>query len=159
MACISFSAGCFSFAIATETLDDRVRAFVRIQDGCSFFCTYCIIPAARGAERSLAPATVLLEAANFEPVGIMKSSERLGLRTEGSNRWEKGVDPHLAGQAVGLVEHDLDQHRAVVSLRGRVHDQLEGGARQQRAQLQLGQRLGAFLARRHRGARRPEGCR
>src|SRR5262249_44354002 len=39
---------------------------------------------------------VLLEAANFEPIGILKTSERLGLRTEGSNRWEKGVDPHLA---------------------------------------------------------------
>jgi phenylalanyl-tRNA synthetase beta chain len=44
-------------------------------------------------------ADLLLEAANFEPVGIMRSSERLGLRTEGSNRWEKGVDPHLAEQA------------------------------------------------------------
>ncbi|HWQ22584.1 MAG TPA: phenylalanine--tRNA ligase subunit beta [Gaiellaceae bacterium] len=42
---------------------------------------------------------VLLEAANFEPVGILRSSERLALRTEGSNRWEKGVDPHLAGPA------------------------------------------------------------
>ena len=39
---------------------------------------------------------LLLEAANFEPVGILRTSERLGLRTEGSNRWEKGVDPHLA---------------------------------------------------------------
>jgi phenylalanyl-tRNA synthetase beta chain len=46
---------------------------------------------------------VLLEAANFEPVGILKTSERLGLRTEGSNRWEKGVDPHLAGQAAVLA--------------------------------------------------------
>ncbi|MGH3105191.1 MAG: phenylalanine--tRNA ligase subunit beta, partial [Gaiellaceae bacterium] len=42
---------------------------------------------------------VLLEAANFEPVGIMRTSERHGLRTEGSNRWEKGVDPYLAEQA------------------------------------------------------------
>ena len=42
---------------------------------------------------------VLLEAANFEPIGILQSSERHGLRTEGSNRWEKGVDPHLAPQA------------------------------------------------------------
>ncbi|HEU0335039.1 MAG TPA: phenylalanine--tRNA ligase subunit beta [Gaiellaceae bacterium] len=39
---------------------------------------------------------VLLEAANFEPIAILRSSERLGLRTAGSNRWEKGVDPHLA---------------------------------------------------------------
>jgi phenylalanyl-tRNA synthetase beta chain len=46
---------------------------------------------------------VLLEAANFEPTGIQASSERLGLRTEGSNRWEKGVDPHLAGQAARLA--------------------------------------------------------
>jgi phenylalanyl-tRNA synthetase beta chain len=44
-------------------------------------------------------ANVLLEAANFEPVGILKTSERHALRTEGSNRWEKGVDPYLAGQA------------------------------------------------------------
>jgi phenylalanyl-tRNA synthetase beta chain len=47
--------------------------------------------------------SVLLEAANFEPVGILRSSERLALRTEGSNRWEKGVDPHLAGQAAALA--------------------------------------------------------
>jgi phenylalanyl-tRNA synthetase beta chain len=39
---------------------------------------------------------VLLEAANFEPIGILQSSERHALRTEGSNRWEKGVDPYLA---------------------------------------------------------------
>jgi phenylalanyl-tRNA synthetase beta chain len=46
---------------------------------------------------------VLLEAANFEPVGILRSSERLKLRTEGSNRWEKGVDPYLAPQAAALA--------------------------------------------------------
>jgi phenylalanyl-tRNA synthetase beta chain len=44
-------------------------------------------------------ANVLLEAANFEPVGILRSSERHAVRTEGSNRWEKGVDPYLAEQA------------------------------------------------------------
>ena len=47
--------------------------------------------------------SVLLEAANFEPVGILRSSERLRLRTEGSNRWEKGVDPHLARPAAVLA--------------------------------------------------------
>ena len=46
---------------------------------------------------------VLLETANFEPVGILRSSERHGLRTEGSNRWEKGVDPHLVPVAAGLA--------------------------------------------------------
>jgi phenylalanyl-tRNA synthetase beta chain len=50
-------------------------------------------------EVSAATTNVLLEAANFEPIGILRSSERHALRTEGSNRWEKGVDPHVAGQA------------------------------------------------------------
>jgi threonylcarbamoyladenosine tRNA methylthiotransferase MtaB len=40
---------------------DRTRAFVKVQDGCSFHCTYCIIPRARGAERSLPPAAVLAD--------------------------------------------------------------------------------------------------
>jgi phenylalanyl-tRNA synthetase beta chain len=58
-----------------------------------------------GQETEVSPGTtaVLLEAANFEPVGILNSSERLGLRTEGSNRWEKGVDPYLAGPAATLA--------------------------------------------------------
>jgi phenylalanyl-tRNA synthetase beta chain len=46
---------------------------------------------------------VLLEAANFEPTGIYRTSERLRLRTEGSNRWEKGVDPYLAEPAANLA--------------------------------------------------------
>ncbi len=46
---------------------------------------------------------VLLEAANFEPVGILRTSERLALRTDGSNRWEKGVDPYLAEPAAVLA--------------------------------------------------------
>ncbi len=50
-------------------------------------------------EVSASTKNVLLEAANFEPVGILRSSEHHALRTEGSNRWEKGVDPYVAGQA------------------------------------------------------------
>src|SRR6266540_1515815 len=52
---------------------------------------------------------VLLEAANFEPNGIFRSSERLRLRTEGSNRWEKGVDPYLAEQAARLATQLLTE--------------------------------------------------
>ena len=39
---------------------------------------------------------VVLEAACFERGGIQRTSKALGLRTDGSNRWEKGVSPHLA---------------------------------------------------------------
>src|SRR3954454_18499304 len=41
---------------------DRVRAFVKIQDGCSFSCSFCVIPLVRGASRSRAAAAVLAEA-------------------------------------------------------------------------------------------------
>ena len=58
-----------------------------------------------GEESEIGEATtdVLLEAANFEPTGLYGTSERLRLRTEGSNRWEKGVDPYLAEQAAKLA--------------------------------------------------------
>ena len=50
---------------------------------------------------------VLLEAANFEPIGILQTSERLALRTEGSNKWEKGVDPYAAEPAAVLASRLL----------------------------------------------------
>jgi phenylalanyl-tRNA synthetase beta chain len=58
-----------------------------------------------GEESEIGDSTteVLLEAANFEPFTIFRSSERLRLRTEGSNRWEKGVDPYLAEPAATLA--------------------------------------------------------
>src|SRR6516164_1175080 len=42
---------------------DRVRAFVRIQDGCSFSCGFCVIPLVRGASRSRSAVAVLREVA------------------------------------------------------------------------------------------------
>ena len=40
---------------------DRVRAFVKIQDGCSFSCSFCVIPLVRGASRSRTADAVLAE--------------------------------------------------------------------------------------------------
>jgi threonylcarbamoyladenosine tRNA methylthiotransferase MtaB len=40
---------------------DRVRAFVRVQDGCSFSCNFCVIPLVRGPSRSRSAAAVLGE--------------------------------------------------------------------------------------------------
>lgn len=58
-----------------------------------------------GEETEIGDGTtdVLLEAANFEPYTVFRTAERLRLRTEGSNRWEKGVDPYLAEQAAMLA--------------------------------------------------------
>jgi phenylalanyl-tRNA synthetase beta chain len=67
-----------------------------------------------GEESEISEETteVLLEAANFEPLGILRSSERHALRTAGSNRWEKGVDPYLAEPAAKLAS------RMIVDLAG-----------------------------------------
>ncbi len=40
---------------------DRVRAFVKVQDGCSFSCAFCVIPQVRGSSRSRAADAVLRE--------------------------------------------------------------------------------------------------
>ena len=40
---------------------DRVRAFVKIQDGCSFSCAFCVIPLVRGATRSRTADAVLTD--------------------------------------------------------------------------------------------------
>jgi threonylcarbamoyladenosine tRNA methylthiotransferase MtaB len=40
---------------------DRVRAFVKIQDGCSFSCNFCVIPLVRGGSRSRSATAVLEE--------------------------------------------------------------------------------------------------
>ncbi|HZT83994.1 MAG TPA: MiaB/RimO family radical SAM methylthiotransferase, partial [Gaiellaceae bacterium] len=40
---------------------DRVRAFVKVQDGCSFSCRFCVVPLVRGPSRSRAAASVLAE--------------------------------------------------------------------------------------------------
>jgi threonylcarbamoyladenosine tRNA methylthiotransferase MtaB len=40
---------------------DRIRAFVKIQDGCSFSCGFCVIPLVRGASRSRSAEAVLRE--------------------------------------------------------------------------------------------------
>ena len=47
--------------VSAEHKLDRWRAFVRIQDGCSFSCAFCVIPLVRGATRSRAAAAVLTE--------------------------------------------------------------------------------------------------
>jgi threonylcarbamoyladenosine tRNA methylthiotransferase MtaB len=51
-------------AVATfgaRTFPGQTRAFLKVQEGCDLFCTFCIVPMARGKSRSLAPREVLAE--------------------------------------------------------------------------------------------------
>lgn len=47
----------------------RTRSFLRVQDGCNNFCSYCIVPYARGRSRSLPFADVLAQAGIFAAEG------------------------------------------------------------------------------------------
>ena len=44
-----------------RTFPGQTRAFLKVQEGCDLFCTFCIVPMARGKSRSLAPREVLRE--------------------------------------------------------------------------------------------------
>ncbi|MDD2420635.1 MAG: tRNA (N(6)-L-threonylcarbamoyladenosine(37)-C(2))-methylthiotransferase MtaB [Heliobacteriaceae bacterium] len=50
----------------------RVRALLKIQDGCDRYCTYCVIPYARGPSRSRPPASVLREAERLVAAGFQE---------------------------------------------------------------------------------------
>jgi threonylcarbamoyladenosine tRNA methylthiotransferase MtaB len=47
----------------------RTRAYLRVQDGCNSFCSYCIVPYARGRSRSLPPDRAVAQAETFADQG------------------------------------------------------------------------------------------
>jgi phenylalanyl-tRNA synthetase beta chain len=98
-----------------------------------------------GEDSEVRPETtdILLEAANFDALTVLRASRRLRLRSDASTRWEKGVDPYAAEQAAVyaselLVAHagarftgHADVHatlppRPVVQLRPELADRLTG---------------------------------
>ncbi len=58
----------FYFA-ATQEADSHTRAFLKIQDGCNYFCSYCIIPFARGRARSIRVSDAIAQAADLVQKG------------------------------------------------------------------------------------------
>jgi len=45
--------------LGAVTLDGRTRGFLKVQEGCDQFCTFCIVPFSRGQSRSVAPRRIL----------------------------------------------------------------------------------------------------
>ena len=54
----------------TVTYTDKVRAVIKVQDGCDRFCSYCLIPYARGRVRSRNPESVVEEVSCIADKGI-----------------------------------------------------------------------------------------
>ncbi len=80
----------------------RTRPFLKIQDGCNAFCTYCIVPHARGRSRSLPMDQVLSQ---VEQLG------RLGYR-----------EVVLTGIHIGCYGHDLTSTTGLYDLLCRIRD-------------------------------------
>ena len=58
------------FYVGSYSIGDRTRAFLKVQDGCDYKCTYCTIPLARGISRSDTLGNVLKNAAEISAQGI-----------------------------------------------------------------------------------------
>lgn len=80
---------------------DRTRAFLKIQEGCNNFCTFCIIPWSRGLLRSRRPESVLAQARQLVDAGY-KEIVLTGIHTGGY-----GED--LEGYSLAKLLWDLDK--------------------------------------------------
>lgn len=58
------------FYVGSYAIGDRTRAFLKVQDGCDYKCTYCTIPLARGVSRSDTLQNVLRNAAGISEQGV-----------------------------------------------------------------------------------------
>ena len=58
--------------LGTRALPGHTRAFLKIQEGCNYSCTYCIIPTARGLSRSVAPGEVLDQVRRLTGAGYLE---------------------------------------------------------------------------------------
>src|SRR5437773_1527847 len=55
--------------LGTRELPGHTRAFLKIQEGCNYSCTYCIIPTARGLSRSVPPREVMEQVRQLADAG------------------------------------------------------------------------------------------
>jgi threonylcarbamoyladenosine tRNA methylthiotransferase MtaB len=93
---------------------DRVRAFVRVQDGCSFSCNFCVVPLVRGASRSRSATAVLAEVAKRVEQGhreVVLTGINLGCYRDREDRYdlprlirEAGAVPGLARLRLSSIE-------------------------------------------------------
>jgi threonylcarbamoyladenosine tRNA methylthiotransferase MtaB len=94
--------GCTNAAIGL----DRVRAFVKIQDGCSFSCGFCVIPQVRGASRSRRADAVLYEIRKRVEQGhreIVLTGVNLGCYRDRQNGYTLAALVREAGKTPGLA--------------------------------------------------------
>ena len=58
--------------LGAEAFAGQTRAFLKVQEGCDLFCTFCIVPMARGRSRSVPPRRVLAELERLAALGFQE---------------------------------------------------------------------------------------
>src|SRR5499425_235559 len=58
--------------LGTRALPGHTRAFLKVQEGCNYSCTYCIIPTARGLSRSVTPREVMEQIRQLAEAGYQE---------------------------------------------------------------------------------------
>jgi len=94
-----------SVPLTLSAFTERSRAFVQIQNGCDAFCSYCIIPYARGTSRSMPPEQVIQQVLSLQQQGY--------------------PEVVFTGIHIGGYGKDLDPPSSLVELLRRVEDQTE----------------------------------
>lgn len=91
--------------------EDRTRANLKIQDGCNNFCTFCIIPWARGLIRSRQPEKILLQASKLAKAGY-REIILTGIHTGG---YGADLDGYRLAHLLRDLESIEDLHRVRIS--------------------------------------------
>ena len=88
--------------------EDHTKAFIKIQEGCDFNCSYCIIPSVRGRSRSIAESAILKEAASLAANGFSE------IVLTGTNIGSYGKS---AGTSLGALLQKLGAIRGIRRIR------------------------------------------
>ena len=117
--------------VQAEARLDRVRAFVKVQDGCSFSCAFCVIPHVRGASRSRPADGVLREIARRVEQGhreVVLTGINLGCYRDRAAGYdlprlvrEAGSTPGLARLRLSSIEVNHVSEGLVAALRDTPH--------------------------------------
>lgn len=88
------------------SMESRTRAYIKIQEGCNRFCSYCIIPYARGRVRSRALSEIMEEAEGLVLQGF-REIILTGINTAlyGEDLGYGGIEPLIAG--LNAIEGDF----------------------------------------------------
>jgi len=79
--------------------DKKARTYLKVQDGCNQFCTYCVIPFARGRERSLSPEEAVKEAC-----ALSENYNEIVLTGIHTGRYGKEYDKSLASLMEDILQ-------------------------------------------------------